>query len=131
MIDPNDPFAQLLYLAPLIKEVAEHSMSEPDMLAALSAVVGNPDDLDAREFLDARLAPHRAISKAFKDPFSSRPMMGEANGPFRFAMVDGQEDNKVGLTEEELNHNVIVVGEAGFGKTVTIVNLLVSILEAL
>jgi len=115
----------------LVEEVERHQLWDaPGVAASLFTLGLNPQDERARELLIDQLTPHRIATTLFPNPFEPLPPHGAVDGPFRFAKVSGQEDNPIGLTEAELNCNVGIFGQAGFGKTVTIVNLLVSILEA-
>lgn len=125
---PVNPEAEFMKL---VDEVERHGLwDNEDAVAALSALGSNPQDEVARQILMDHLAPHKEFDAISPNPFLPLPRPGQVDGPIRFAKVADQEDNCIGLTEAELNCNVGIFGQAGFGKTVTIVNLLVSILEA-
>jgi hypothetical protein len=124
-VDPNVEFLKL------VDEVERHGLwSNEDAVAALSALGNNPQDEVARRILTDQLAPYREFDAISPNPFLPLPQPGAVDGPFRFGKVIGQEENYIGLTEAELNLNIGIFGQIGYGKTVTIVNLLVSILEA-
>jgi len=115
----------------LVDEVDDYGLwDDEDVVDALWAVSDHPEDLTARRILDDLLAPYRELQEISPNPFLPLPRRGEVDGPFRIGKIAGQEDNYIGLTEAELNLNVGIFGQIGYGKTMTIVNLLVSILEA-
>ncbi len=123
-----DPNAALMKL---VDEIERYGLwGNEDLVALLSALRENPQDEVSKQLLDDQLTPYRAADVIWPNPFLPLPLPGAVDGPFRFGRVAGLEDSFIGLTESELNFNVGIFGQAGFGKTVTITSLLVSIAEA-
>lgn len=115
----------------LVDELERHGLlDDPAATAGLMALGMNPDDQEARQFVGDILAPFRMADIACPNTFLPLPAPGAVDGTFRFAAVESQEDNHVGLNEDELSQGIIIVGAAGSGKTVTVINLLFSVIKA-
>lgn len=115
----------------LVEEAERYGLlDEPAVSASLMALGMNPEDKEALLLVDDILAPHRMAEAISPNPFLPSPRPGEVDGPLRCAAVESQEHNHVGLNEAELSQGMIIVGAAGSGKTVTIINLLACIIKA-
>lgn len=121
--------ADLLAVAPLLKEVLDHGEIDAEMLSDMSTIVVNPGNRDAADALRERFEPKKILSTIFPTPRLPAPWPGEVDGLYRVAHVEGQPDSPFGVTEEESDLNLLVFGEQGFGKSTFIKGLLVSIME--
>ncbi|MFC1679993.1 hypothetical protein ACFL2T_07275 [Elusimicrobiota bacterium] len=124
----QDPWNTLVQRFEQFEELGVLS-NDPTALSDVASLL-DPEDVEARKRVDARLAVHQILNLIAPDPFPNRPKPGEVDGKYRFATVDGDIDNAVGLDEGHLNLSMTVCGQAGFGKTNFVIGLLLTIMEA-
>lgn len=80
--------------------------------------------------IQKRLEPRIIRRQMNTNPFNNLPTSEVISGQIRIGTIIGRQNLNFGLSLEQLNQNLLIVGRAGAGKTTLVLNIVRQLIEA-